>query len=271
MAETFESVAPRRARCSAASRVRPPPTSTARSQGRRLHSTTGGWCPRPSAGNILFRFAELLREHKEELTDLMTREMGKVKAEAGGDVQEAIDMSYYMGGEGRRLLRPDDAERAPRQVHDERAHARRRRRRDHAVELPDRDPGVEALPALVCGNTVVLKPAEDTPLLADRFVELLHEGRRAAGVVNIVHGYGEEAGDALVRIPDVPVITFTARARRHRSSRRPRPTCSSTSTSSSAARTRSSSWTTPTSTSPSRDRLVGVRHERSSAARPRRA
>src|SRR5947209_13165778 len=60
--------------------------------------------PAPERGNILFRLAELLRAHKEELTVLMTREMGKVKAEAGGDVQEAIDMSYYMGGEGRRLV-----------------------------------------------------------------------------------------------------------------------------------------------------------------------
>ena len=128
------------------SRARPRPTSTAPSPPRRRRSRTGGSSRRPSAATILFRFAELLRERKAELTDLMTREMGKVKAEAGGDVQEAIDMSYYMGGEGRRLHRPDDAERAARQVHDERAHAGRRRRRDHALELPDRDPGLEALP-----------------------------------------------------------------------------------------------------------------------------
>src|SRR5919108_6141203 len=60
--------------------------------------------PAPRRGEILFRFARLLMEHKDDLTDLMTREMGKVKAEAGGDVQEAIDMSYYMAGEGRRLF-----------------------------------------------------------------------------------------------------------------------------------------------------------------------
>ena len=70
-------------------------------------------------------------------------------------------------------------------------------------------PAWKLCPALVCGNTVVLKPAEDTPLLAERFVELLAEAGVPPGVVNIVHGYGEEAGDALVRHPDVPVITFT--------------------------------------------------------------
>ncbi len=60
--------------------------------------------PAPKRGELLYRFAQLLVEHKTELTDLMAHEMGKVKAEAGGDVQEAIDMSYYMGGEGRRLF-----------------------------------------------------------------------------------------------------------------------------------------------------------------------
>ena len=82
-------------------------------------------------------------EHKEDLTDLMSREMGKVKAEAGGDVQEAIDMSLYMAGEGRRLFGQTTPSELPRQVPDERPDADRRRRRDHAVELPDRDPVLE--------------------------------------------------------------------------------------------------------------------------------
>ena len=78
-------------------------------------------------------------------------------------------------------------------------------------------PSWKLCPALVCGNTVVLKPAEDTPLLAERFVELLAEAGVPEGVVNIVHGFGEEAGDALVRHPDVPVITVHRLARdRHR-------------------------------------------------------
>jgi alpha-ketoglutaric semialdehyde dehydrogenase len=165
--------------------------------------------PAPERGNILFRFAELLRAHKEELTDLMTREMGKVKAEAGGDVQEAIDMSYYMGGEGRRL----HGQTTPSELRDKFMMSVRMPVGVVGAitpwNFPIAIPAWKLCPALVCGNAVVLKPAEDTPLLADRFVQLLAEAGVPDGVVNVVHGYGEEAGDALVRHPDVPVITFT--------------------------------------------------------------
>ena len=165
--------------------------------------------PAPERGNILFRFAELLRAHKAELTDLMTREMGKVKAEAGGDVQEAIDMSYYMGGEGRRLY----GQTTPSELRDKFMMSVRMPVGVVGAitpwNFPIAIPAWKLCPALVCGNTVVLKPAEDTPLLAERFVELLAEAGVPPGVVNVVHGYGEEAGDALVRHPDVPVITFT--------------------------------------------------------------
>jgi acyl-CoA reductase-like NAD-dependent aldehyde dehydrogenase len=165
--------------------------------------------PAPRRGEILFRFAQVLEREKPALTDLMTREMGKVKAEAGGDVQEAIDMTYYMAGEGRRLwgqTTPSELQskfnmsvRVPVGV-------------VGAItpwNFPIAIPSWKIAPALVCGNTVVLKPAEDTPLLADRFVELLAEAGVPDGVVNIVHGYGETAGAALVRNPHVPVVTFT--------------------------------------------------------------
>ncbi len=167
--------------------------------------------PAPERGAILFRFAELLRDHKEELTDLMTREMGKVKAEAGGDVQEAIDMSIYMGGEGRRLF----GQTTPSELRDKFMMSVRMPIGVVGAitpwNFPIAIPAWKLCPALVCGNTVVLKPAEDTPLLAQRFVELLQEAGVAfsPGVVNVVHGLGGEAGDALVRHPDVPVITFT--------------------------------------------------------------
>jgi aldehyde dehydrogenase (NAD+) len=158
---------------------------------------------------MLFRLGELLRARKDELTDLMTREMGKVKAEAGGDVQEAIDMSYYMGGEGRRLF----GQTTPSELRDKFMMSVRMPVGVVGAitpwNFPIAIPSWKLCPALVCGNTVVLKPAEDTPFLADRFVELLSEAGVPPGVVNIVHGYGEEAGDALVRHPDVPVITFT--------------------------------------------------------------
>src|SRR5436190_8802814 len=165
--------------------------------------------PAPERGNILFRFAELLKAHKGELSELMTREMGKVRAEAGGDVQEAIDMSYYMGGEGRRLF----GHTTPSELRDKFMMSVRMPVGVVGAitpwNFPIAIPAWKLCPALVCGNTVVLKPAEDTPLLAQRFVDLLHESGLPEGVVQIVHGYGEEAGDALVRHPDVPVITFT--------------------------------------------------------------
>jgi aldehyde dehydrogenase (NAD+) len=165
--------------------------------------------PAPERGNILYRFAELLRQHKDELTDLMTREMGKVRAEAGGDVQEAIDMSYYMGGEGRRL----HGQTTPSELRDKFMMSVRMPVGVVGAitpwNFPIAIPSWKLCPALVCGNTVVLKPAEDTPLLADGFVRLLEEAGLPPGVVNVVHGYGEEAGEALVRHPDVPVITFT--------------------------------------------------------------
>src|SRR4051812_40065813 len=165
--------------------------------------------PAPRRGEILFRFAELVREAKDELTDLMTREMGKVKAEAGGDVQEAIDMAYYMGGEGRRLW----GQTTPSELQNKfNMSVRQPIGVVGAItpwNFPIAIPAWKLTPALVCGNTVVLKPAEDTPGLADRFVELLSEAGVPEGVVNVVHGYGEDAGDALVRHPDVPVITFT--------------------------------------------------------------
>ncbi len=165
--------------------------------------------PAPKRGEILFRFAELVRDEKDDLADLMSREMGKVKAEAGGDIQEAIDMAYYMGGEGRRLW----GQTTPSELRDK---FNMSIRQPIGVvgaitpwNFPIAIPAWKLCPALVCGNTVVLKPAEDTPLLAERFVELLSAAGVPAGVVNVVHGFGEDAGAALVRHPDVPVITFT--------------------------------------------------------------
>jgi aldehyde dehydrogenase (NAD+) len=206
---TFESVAPATGEVLGSL-----PRSSAADVDRAVAKATAAFddwrlVPAPERGNILFRFAELLRAHKPELTDLMTREMGKVKAEAGGDVQEAIDMSYYMGGEGRRLF----GQTTPSELRDKFMMSVRMPVGVVGAitpwNFPIAIPAWKLTPALVCGNTVVLKPAEDTPLLADRFVELLAEAGVPDGVVNVVHGYGEEAGDALVRHPDVPVITFT--------------------------------------------------------------
>jgi aldehyde dehydrogenase (NAD+) len=165
--------------------------------------------PAPRRGEILYRFGALLAEEKEELAELMSREMGKVLAEAGGDVQEAVDMAYYMAGEGRRLF----GQTTPSELRD---------KFNMSVRMPIgvvgaitpwnfpiAIPSWKLLPALVCGNTVVFKPATDTPLLGERFVELLDAAGLPKGVVNVVHGGGGEVGDRLVRHPDVRVITLT--------------------------------------------------------------
>ena len=136
---------------------------TARSR-RRGGATRGGASSRRRArGEILYRFGALVREHKDELALLMSREMGKVLAEAGGDVQEAIDMSFYMAGEGRRLF----GQTTPSELPD---------KFNMSVRMPIGVVGVitpwnfpiaipswKIAPALVCGNTVVFKPATDTP------------------------------------------------------------------------------------------------------------
>ena len=165
--------------------------------------------PAPKRGEILFRFGALVAEHKAELADLMAREMGKVLAEAGGDVQEAIDMSYYMAGEGRRLF----GHTTPSELPDKFNMSVRTPIGVVGVitpwNFPIAIPSWKIVPALVCGNTVVFKPANDTPMLAQRFVELLLEAGVPPGVVNLVHGFGREVGDRIVRHPDVPVVTLT--------------------------------------------------------------
>ncbi|MCS7251676.1 MAG: aldehyde dehydrogenase family protein [Thermoflexus sp.] len=165
--------------------------------------------PAPKRAEILYRVGQLLVERKEQIAWLLTQEMGKVLPEARGDVQEAIDMAFYIGGEGRRLL----GYTAP-------------------VELPNkfgmavRDPiGVVAcitpwnfpiaipswkiFPALVAGNTVIFKPATDTPATAAEFVRVFEEAGLPPGVLNLVIGPGSTVGNALVEHPTVKAISFT--------------------------------------------------------------
>ena len=165
--------------------------------------------PAPKRGEILFRIARLLAEHKEELSKLMTREMGKVLPEARGDVQEAIDVAYYMAGEGRRLF----GQTVPSEMPDKFAMAIRRPIGVVGIitpwNFPIAIPAWKLFPALICGNTAVIKPASDTPACLVRFVELLVEGGLPDGVVNVVTGSGGEVGNAIVGHPDVKVISFT--------------------------------------------------------------
>ncbi len=165
--------------------------------------------PAPRRAEILFRVAQRFVDRKEELTELMVREMGKVRAEAGGDVQEAIDMTFYMAGEGRRLF----GQTTPSEMPDKfQMSVRMPVGVVGAItpwNFPIAIPSWKIAPALVCGDTVVFKPARDTPLLGQRFVEIFEEAGLPPGVLNIVHGGGESVGERLVKHPDVPLISLT--------------------------------------------------------------
>ncbi len=164
--------------------------------------------PAPRRGEVLYAVAQLLQERKEDLSRLMTQEMGKVLSEARGDVQEAIDMAYFMGGEGRRML----GYTAPVEMPDKFGMALR----DSvgivglitAWNFPVAVPSWKMLPALVAGNTVVWKPSEETPAVAAAFVKVFEDAGLPAGVLNLVLGAGD-VGQALVSHPDVRVLSFT--------------------------------------------------------------
>ncbi len=165
--------------------------------------------PAPRRAEILFRLGEILIRNKERFAADMTREMGKVLKETGGDVQEAIDCTYYTAGEGRRL----HGFTTPAEMPDKFAMCVRQ-----PVGLcglitpwnfPMAIPSWKLIPALVCGNTVVIKPAEDTPLSTFNLVKACEEAGIPAGVVNMVTGYGEPAGKALTEHRAVRLISFT--------------------------------------------------------------
>jgi len=168
--------------------------------------------PAPKRGELLYRVGELLRKYKEEIARGMTREMGKVLKETRGDVQEGIDTAFYVAGEGRRLF----GETTPAELPNKFAMSVRMPVGVCALitpwNFPMAIPTWKMFPALLCGNTVVLKPAEDTPHTATRLVEILTEAGIPAGVVNLLHGRGEEVGAALVRHPGVQLVSFTGSA-----------------------------------------------------------
>jgi len=165
--------------------------------------------PAPKRAEILFRAAELLVERKEDFAKDMTREMGKVLEETRGDVQEAIDMTYYMAGEGRRLF----GQTTPSELPNKFAMSVRQPIGVCGMitpwNFPMAIPSWKMMPALVSGNTVVLKPAEDTPLSGYHLVQVLTEAGVPRGVVNLVSGDGPNAGAPLSQHKAVPVISFT--------------------------------------------------------------
>jgi acyl-CoA reductase-like NAD-dependent aldehyde dehydrogenase len=165
--------------------------------------------PAPKRAEILYRAAEMLLRHKEEFSRDMTREMGKVLAETRGDVQEAIDMTYYMAGEGRRLF----GQTTPSELPNKFAMSVRQSVGVCGMispwNFPMAIPSWKMMPALICGNTVVLKPAEDTPLSSHHLVRTLEQAGIPRGVLNLVSGDGPGAGAPLAQHKDVPVISFT--------------------------------------------------------------
>jgi alpha-ketoglutaric semialdehyde dehydrogenase len=165
--------------------------------------------PAPKRAEILFRAAEMLVARKDEFAKDMTREMGKVLAESRGDVQEAIDMTYYMAGEGRRLF----GQTTPSELPNKFAMSVRQSIGICGMitpwNFPMAIPAWKLMPALVSGNAVVLKPAEDTPLSAYNLVQVLSEAGLPAGVVNLLSGDGPGAGAPLAESDEVPVMSFT--------------------------------------------------------------
>jgi aldehyde dehydrogenase (NAD+) len=165
--------------------------------------------PAPQRGEILYRVGVLLRQRKEDIARTMTREMGKILKETRGDVQEAIDTAFYAAGEGRRLF----GQTTPSELPDKFAMSVRMPLGVCALitpwNFPIAIPAWKLFPAVLCGNTVVLKPAEDTPLTAVKLLEVMEEAGVPPGVANLVHGSGENAGASLVRHSDIELVSFT--------------------------------------------------------------
>jgi len=165
--------------------------------------------PAPKRAELLFRAAELLVRRKEEFSRDMTREMGKVLAETRGDVQEAIDMTYYMAGEGRRQF----GKTTPSELPNKAAMCVRQPLGVCGLitpwNFPMAIPSWKTMPALVLGNTVVIKPAQETPLSVYNMLEVLNEAGVPRGVVNLVSGAGSTCGPAMLKNPGVKAVSFT--------------------------------------------------------------
>jgi aldehyde dehydrogenase (NAD+) len=169
--------------------------------------------PPPSRGDLIFKAAELLLKKQEALAKIIVREMGKTMPESMGDIKSSADVAYFMAGEGRRM-------------YGQTTYSALFRRWAITKRVPVGVCGLltawnapmaiiawKLFPAIICGNTVVLKPSEDTPLTAHMLGELLGEAGFPDGVVNIVYGVGAETGEVLVKNKDVDLVSFTGSTR----------------------------------------------------------
>jgi len=165
--------------------------------------------PAPKRGEILFDIANELKDRKQEFAELISLEMGKPIIESMGEVQEAIDLAYYLAGEGRRLF----GHTTKSELKDKIAFTVRLPVGVCALitpwNFPISIPAIKMLTALVCGNSFVLKPSSDAPLCATRLVELIEKHVKLPGVVNLVTGPGGTAGRELITNEDIRLIAFT--------------------------------------------------------------
>ncbi len=165
--------------------------------------------PAPQRGDVMRRVGDLMVERKEAIARAMTREMGKVLAETRGDVQEGIDTAYYAAGEGRRLF----GHTVPSELRDKWAMSTRRPIGVAGIitpfNFPMAIPTWKIFPALLCGNAVVFKPANDVPHTGTLLVEVLLDAGLPPEVIQLVHGRGSAVGNALLEHPHVPILSFT--------------------------------------------------------------
>ncbi len=190
------------------------PRSDARDVQRAVESAKRGFdlwrrTPAPARGDAMRRAGDLMVQRKDEIADLMTREMGKPLAETKGDVQEGIDTAYYAATEGRQLF----GRTVPSELRNKWAMSFRRPIGVAGIitpfNFPLAIPTWKIFPALLCGNSVIFKPAEDVPHTGHVFVEILLEAGVPPEVLQLVHGVGEQAGKAIVDHPEVPLVSFT--------------------------------------------------------------
>src|ERR671920_1327679 len=165
--------------------------------------------PAPARGDVLRRVGDIMAQRKEELADLMTREMGKPLTETRGDVQEGIDTAYYAATMGRQLA----GRTVPSEMPNKWAMSFRRPIGVAGIVTPFNFPLAiptwKMFPALVCGNACVFKPAEDVPHTGHVLVEIMLEAGLPPEVIQLVHGVGETVGAAIVEHPQIPLLSFT--------------------------------------------------------------
>src|SRR6476469_5979930 len=190
------------------------PRSGASDVNRAVESAKRGFAqwratPAPARGDVLRAVGDLLSKRKDEIADAMTREMGKPLTETRGDVQEGIDTAYYAASEGRRLF----GHTVPSELRNKWAMSFRRPIGIAGLicpfNFPLAIPTWKMFPALLCGNAVIFKPAEDVPHTGTLLVEILLEAGLPGEVIQLVHGLGEDVGAAIVDHPGIPLISFT--------------------------------------------------------------